>query len=146
MKIKLFEDFIIELSRDTILSAAKKMDTLKQYDRSNNILKNGLFSEFIGSELCSGQIKDIFKKSEKSIFKSNVDYLNIVIDYNRKYINNSKDYTIKYEINKDKLIIPKAYGVKVERKDVRILSKIISIINPDTQYKTGVGDIKVIKY
>jgi hypothetical protein len=146
MKIKLFEDFITELSSDTILSAARKMDDLKQNNRSNKLLKNSVFSEFIDSELCLGKIKDISKKSEKSIFKSDTDYLNIVIDYNRKWMNNSKDYTIKYDINKDKLIIPKAYGVEVTRKDARILSKIVSVINPNSQYKNGVGDITITHY
>jgi hypothetical protein len=140
--LKLFEEFINELSSDIINKTADVMKSKGQYNRADELIKK-MYDKFINNELCGGEIINISKKTSK-IFKN--EYLEIVVSFDRKWFNNGKDYYIKYDINKDKLDLPNKYGVKISRKDVRLLSNIIVLINPNTQYKNGTGDIKITDY
>ena len=142
--IKLFEEFINELSGALINRTVDTMKSKGQYNRADNLIKT-LYDKFIHNELCGGEIINISKKIISKFFNPR-EYLEITISYNKKWMNNGEDYHIKYYFDEDKLYLPDKYGVKISRKDVRLLSNIISLINPNTKYKTGTGDIKISEY
>jgi hypothetical protein len=139
-KYKLFE-----ISSELKDRAVNKMKSLGYSNRATNLDKlynniNYNFDEFIG--------KKLFNTDEFILnieVKNTRDKKNITINLSNKRQYNTSNSSIMYLIDDDKYIyLPNENYIS--RKDVRLLSKIASVVNPNNKYLNGVGDIKINKY
>ena len=146
-KIKNFQDYSVnELSKDLIDRTANIMTSRNQPNRAKKLIDtyndtNYDFKQFINKPIFDDEYIINIK-----IQKDNDTGKNQIILYisNRQQYNTS-NHSICYSIDEDKYLwLP--HKSRVSRKDVRLLGKIAAIVNPDTQYKTGTGDIEVGDY
>ena len=155
-KIKKFDNFLNEISREAIDRTSDAMISRGQSRRAKKLVTtynetNYDFSEFIGRELFGNIIKSIrvidnddVTPRGSNIFVANKkenERLEIYLSNNQEY--NRSSQTIQYDIINDKyLYLPG----KISRKDVRLLGKIAQVVNPDTKYINSTGGIKVDEY
>ncbi len=143
--LKTFESFKInEISSELKDRTINKMKSLghnnraekldKQYNNINYNFDNFINKQLFGKDFIDSiEIKNVRDKKCVYISLSNRQEYN-TSHYNILYF--IKDDTYHYLPNKN----------NISRKDVRLLSKIASIVNPNTKYLTGTGDIEINDY
>jgi predicted RNA-binding protein YlqC (UPF0109 family) len=157
-KIKKFDNFLNEISRELVDRASDAMIDRGQSKRARNLVTdynnvNYNFDKFIGRELFGETINSIriidygddftrYDREENHLAnKVENERLEIYLSNNEQY--NRSSSTLHYDILNDKfLYLPN----NISRKDVRLLGKIAQVVNTDTKYLKGTGDIKVIGY
>ena len=139
-KIKNFKDYSVnELSKELIDRTADIMKSKGQPKRAKNLLDtyndaNYDFSQFKNMPIFDDlHVGDIYIDNDDNVISIDIE------------TEDSANYTINYDIENDKYLgLPSKN--KISRKDVRLLGKIAAVINPNTQYKTGTGDIAINNY
>lgn len=128
-----------EISDELKQRAADAMRKKGWNKRADKLLEPNIkvFDEFIGRTLDIN--RDAFKIKD---FKFEYNKLCINIDNGRKLSNILP--MIVYDIKNDSLIgqyMPDQ--ITCDRRTARLLSRIAQKVNPNTQYKNGVGDLKI---
>lgn len=147
MKILKFEQ-LNELSKGLITRASDLMASRGQNKRADNLIKsynkvNYDFSPFIGKPLFEDEfaINIIIDKDRHG--DKYTDVITIYVSNKKEF--NTSHHQVTYYIDQDKWVgLP--YKGRVSRKDARMLGKIAEVVNPDTKYKNGAGDIEIGEY
>lgn len=146
-KLKTFSE-LNELSRELIDKASDAMISKGQHKRASRLFNtyneaNYNFKPFIGKPLFEKEyiVNIKIDKEEHSGQKYDV----ILIYYSNNQEFNTSHGTALYYINEDKWVgLPHKHNVT--RQDARLLGKIAAVVNPDTKYLKGTGDIQVGEY
>lgn len=147
MKIKKFGE-LNELSKELIDRTSDAMFSRGQKTRAKKLVNtyneaNYDFKSFIGKPLFKNEYILNIKIDKED--HSGKEYDVILIYYSNNQEFNRSHGTTSYYINEDKWVgLPHKH--EVTRQDARLLGKIAAIVNPDTKYLKGPGDIQIGEY
>lgn len=146
-KLKTFKE-LNELSKELIDKTSDAMISKGQPRRAKNLVDtynktNYKFDQFIDKQLFNKEFIGNIKIEKTTHKDKSFDVIEVYVS-NRQEFNTSHG-TLVYYINEDKWVgLPhKNY---ITRQDVRTLGKIAAVVNPDTKYLKGTGDIEVGEY
>jgi len=155
-KIRKFENFVNEISRELVDRASDAMIDRGQSTRAKTLVTdynnvNYNFDDFVGKELFGDYITRIRIIDYDDVTARGIDThiankkenerLEIYLSNNEQY--NRSSSTVQYDIlNDEYLYLPN----DISRRDVRLLGKIAQVMNPDTKYLKGTGGIKIMGY
>lgn len=148
-KLKTFSE-LNELSRELIDRTSDAMYSRGQKTRAKKLVNtynetNYNFKSFIGKSLFKNEfvINIVIDKEEYNDQFSNKEIIKVYTSNKQEF--NTSHGTVVYYIDEDKWVgLP--HKNEIGRQDVRLLSKIAAVVNPDTKYLKGTGDIQVGEY
>jgi len=136
------KEFLNEQKVNEISSELRNNAISKMKDRGMDKRAEEWTQFYLDKALTDFKNKEIF--DDKLIIygfrlndKDNTLYINYGSPRNQEY--NRTHGTIVYYLTTDEYSI----NYEVDRKTARILSKIASIVNPESKYSNGIGDFKI---
>jgi hypothetical protein len=139
-KVKNFKQFVNEQKLNEISSELRNNAISKMKDSGMDKRAEKWTQFYLDKSLTDFKNKEIF--DDKLIiygFRLNDNKLDISYGSPRNQEYNRTHGTIVYYLTTDEYSI----NYEVDRKTARILSKIASIVNPDSKYSNGIGDFKI---
>jgi hypothetical protein len=141
-------DELNELSRELIYRASDAMIDKGQHKRAARLFntynkKNYKFDQFIDKPLFDGEFIINIEIKKEPFRNTEVDVINVRLSNKQEF--NTTHGSIYYYIDEDKWIgLP--HKNNVSRQDARLLAKIAAVVNPETKYLKGTGDIEIGMY
>lgn len=143
------EQMINEISselRNKAISSMKDKGMNNRADRWTQFYVDRDLKEFVGNELFGGKGENTIiiqgfiinekKNNEGEIMKS----LHIICGSPRSQLYNITHLTLVYDFKRDKFL---SLNYPIDRRTARLLSKIATIMNSESQYSNGRGDFNI---
>ena len=146
-KLKTFGE-LNEISKELIDKTSDAMISKGQHRRATRLVNTYNdthydLKQFKGKSIFDGEFIVNIRMSKESYGEKQHNVITLNISNNKEY--NTSHSTVVYDIDNDTYMgLP--HKRNISRQDVRLLGKIASIINPDTQYKKGTGNIEIGEY